>query len=1341
MIQENIKELITLLGFSQQSPKSKVWCKKYPKHDNYVILLDFEKSFIDYGSKIQRGDDTTSNFSRDENFVVLECVNRLLEKGYKPQSLTLEKRWRADKKTAGIGKSDITITDLTEKTLIIIECKTWGEEYKKQKNRIIENGGQLFQYYKQDTNCKFLCLYTSCVQIGKIEKIHDLIQTFDTDEDKAKQKKIDKPITYGLAKNVEDFLEVWKTKSNKTFLQTGIFEDDVEPYNPGYVPLRIKDLKEFTLEDAKKEYNEFEEILRHNNISDRSNAFNRFISLVLAKIKDEEKGKEAIAEFQVKEGIDDAESLIERLQTLYTLAMQGYLNENVINHTFHDIEKIISYFPRQTSKEDLKRIYRELKFYTNNEFSFKEIYNQELFEQNAKVVFEIVKRLQPLRFRYTSKAQFLGDFFEDMLESGFKQSEGQFFTPTPIAKFIVSAIPLREIIEEKIKHKEIRILPSVIDYACGSGHFITESIEEIQNIIITFDDNAHDDLPGYKQSTRWAGDFICGIEKDYRLARTSQVACFMHGDGDAKIIYGDGLEDHTYRFPDAVKRGDKLLGFDVLVANPPYSIKEFYRHLSFEKLPDYEILKEFEDKNSKEIEALFVERTKQLLKVGGYAGIFLPSTILNSTGIYTKAREIILKYFEIKGIVEFGSNTFSATSTNTIVLFMRRRSDDFSKNCRYIAEDFILGIDFERQSDFLDSYTLYKHYTALIGINHDDYVSLTKRNPSKELTETEFYMYYYKAWENLAETKRVRQQIEKLKEEKKKFHKSDNKEVEKKKQNEQKIETLEKSLVNDWFDFILETECEKFEYFLMSHRQVDDINEIFWEEQELEDGSIKKIKHLRKRFIPQQTLIVKSGKDNETQKSFLGYTFSDRRGYKGLDMKKNANGKEITKLYDKENLRNPEKVNTYIYKAFREEAITEIDENLKEHIALLNLVDTFDFERVVFEKQINTMKAKKTEFQSKFELQTLGSLVDFQSGLWIGKKPPFKMIKVIRNTNFKLNNGKLDLTNVAEIKVEEKQFDTRLLEYGDIILEKSGGSDTQAIGRVVLFEEKSGEYSFSNFCSRIRVKDKNKINPVFLWAVLHKFYLEGGTEALQNGIRLLNIDFDGYKNIKIPVPPKDIQDKIVKEIEQVEKEENNALTQKQKAISKIETSIRSITHQDAIGNISKLRSEKVEPQTLKDKTGNYIGLEHIDSNTGKLIANWQPTINLTIKSTKNKFYKGDLLYGKLRPYLNKVWIAEFDGYCSTDILVLLTECPLVLKRILLSEDFVKRTTSLMKGMSLPRLEVKQFKEMKIQYPTQNEIKEMEKSFAQLDNEIYTAEETLTKAVERKMEILKTNLQY
>jgi len=74
--------------------------------------------------------------------------------------------------------------------------------------------------------------------------------------------------------------------------------------------------------------------------------------------------------------------------------------------------------------------------------------------------------------------------------------------------------------------------------------------------------------------------------------------------------------------------------------------------------------------------------------------------------------------------------------------------------------------------------------------------------------------------------------------------------------------------------------------------------------------------------------------------------------------------------------------------------------------------------------------------------------------------------------------------------------------------------------------------------------------------------------------------------------------------------------------------------------------EKHKPLVIEDLF--YVGLEHIEKNTGKLTDKVQVA---EIKTVKNKFNKGEILYGKLRPYFNKVHLSKQSGVCSTDILV------------------------------------------------------------------------------------------
>jgi type I restriction enzyme M protein len=102
------KDLIKKMGFEPKENTSGVFCKKYPGCGNYAIEVDIENEKLNYGKLILAGAQTTLNFSQAENWVVLECVNRLLEKGYKPENIILEKVYPAGHGFS--GRLDICVT-------------------------------------------------------------------------------------------------------------------------------------------------------------------------------------------------------------------------------------------------------------------------------------------------------------------------------------------------------------------------------------------------------------------------------------------------------------------------------------------------------------------------------------------------------------------------------------------------------------------------------------------------------------------------------------------------------------------------------------------------------------------------------------------------------------------------------------------------------------------------------------------------------------------------------------------------------------------------------------------------------------------------------------------------------------------------------------------------------------------------------------------------------------------------------------------------------------------------------------------------------------------------------
>lgn len=148
-----IVNLIKILGFT--SDDDKVYQKSYKS--SYVPLrIDVEAEHIYYSETgIKIGRNTTSNFSDPENAVVLECVDRLLDKGYQPRHIELEPSWHLGHSSKG-GYADIWVRTFKDNafdgndenidSLLIIECKT-PSEFNGAWEDTQEDGAQLFQLF------------------------------------------------------------------------------------------------------------------------------------------------------------------------------------------------------------------------------------------------------------------------------------------------------------------------------------------------------------------------------------------------------------------------------------------------------------------------------------------------------------------------------------------------------------------------------------------------------------------------------------------------------------------------------------------------------------------------------------------------------------------------------------------------------------------------------------------------------------------------------------------------------------------------------------------------------------------------------------------------------------------------------------------------------------------------------------------------------------------------------------------------------------------------------------------------------------------------------------------
>lgn len=1218
-------DLLKNLGFIYKNNTENVLEKKYSNHQNYSIQFDIEKEIITYGDKIFFNDTKNSiqNIKKTEDLVVLECIDRLLLKGYLPKNIILEKVYPTGHGTS--GRLDILVTNKDNKAYMMIECKTWGKEFEKAFIKLNKDGGQLFTYFQQDKDAEILVLYTSSLIGKKVEYKNEIIKIEEE---------------YRNTSNVKDFYDRW----SKVSKNNGVFNDWNTPYNYESKALTPKDLIDIKQEDSSFIFNRFMEILRHNVVSDKPNAFNKIFTLFLCKIMDErstKKGEEL--DFQWKEGIDNHIKFQKRLTDLYQRGMKAFLDKEVTDLSDKEFEERFGTL-ESSMKDQLLEEFTKIRLQKNNEFAIKDVFDADTFEENAIVVKEIVELLQGYRIRYTKKQQFLSDFFELLLTTGLKQEVGQFFTPVPIAKFIIKSIPFDKIIKEKLEAGEKdELLPNVIDYAVGSGHFITEAMDEIQKNILSYDtEDLFEDIANEVESWKvkhfnWAYDYVYGIEKDYRLVKTAKVGCYLHGDGLAKVIHGDGLSNFrtTKEFKGKLKHSDKNYPqdnkkFDVVVSNPPYSVSAFKNVSKTYNKNDFELYDKLTDQSS-EIEALFIERTKQLLKDGGIAGIVLPSSILTGGGIYTKTREIILKYFDIVSITELGSNTFMATGTNTVVLFLRRKNNMININIQSSIDklfDFKKDITINRIENPLSKYISY----VWEDISFDDYLTLIEGNPNKNIVVHEIFREYSKKYSD---------------------------------------------------ERITEIEKEKFFYFLLAYGQ--------------------------------KVTLVKAGEKKE-EKKFLGYEFSNRRGSEGIHpIQRGKSIDECTSLYDSNSYENSSKVNSYIYSAFEGNEKT-IDEKLKENLFYIDLIDMIDFRRIDFNKFISVNAKKKVKIESKWDIVKIeeisteiinGSTPPKKEGIyWDSNDIPWLTIPDMNRSSIILNN-----INQFTSKKALDDNKVRIIPINSVLL-----SCTATLGKVAITKNKitTNQQINSIVCNE-------NIIPEYL-----AYYLQTQRSSLENltsnvGVKHINIEM--LKNFKLPLPSKNIQEKIVKEIESVELKEEQNREDIKNYKDKIKSKVSSANgEQKELGKICEMKAGNfiAASNILDEKT-----LENYPCYGGNGLRGY--THSFTHEGTYSLIGRQGALCGNVHKVNGK--------FHATEHALVVTPFEGIDKNWL---DYKLKEMNLNQyatGAAQPGLSVRNLKNIILQVPVLSEQENLVKEIEAIELEIYKKEKELQSIPKQKEEIL------
>lgn len=311
-------------------------------------------------------------------------------------------------------------------------------------------------------------------------------------------------------------------------------------------------------------------------------------------------------------------------------------------------------------------------------------------------VFYLVKRLQEyslVKNTNPNNGDILGGFFEKIVETGFKQSRGQFFTHHNIVQFMIAALQIPGRAVELVRGAENRAaprLPLICDPSCGSGTFLIEAMKSISASLQSIDraqlaprtNQALDRFMPPSKPNIWADQSLYGIEINSDLSLATKVNMVLHGDGNINIYALDGLAPfEAFVSPDRVSalaatgayRNNRAYNkpvnenFDFIVTNPPFSIK-----------PDEETNRLYEAEftlgGTSKSENLFLERWFQLLRPGGKFAAVLPESVMDTATART-TRLFLLKYFRLDAVVSLPYLAFKPyTSTKTCIVFATKKS-------------------------------------------------------------------------------------------------------------------------------------------------------------------------------------------------------------------------------------------------------------------------------------------------------------------------------------------------------------------------------------------------------------------------------------------------------------------------------------------------------------------------------------------------------------------------------------------------------------------------------------------------------------------------------------------
>ena len=354
-----------------------------------------------------------------------------------------------------------------------------------------------------------------------------------------------------------------------------------------------------------------------------------------------------------------------------------------------------------------------------------------------------------------------------------------------------------------------------------------------------------------------------------------------------------------------------------------------------------------------------------------------------------------------------------------------------------------------------------------------------------------------------------------------------------------------------------------------------------------------------------------------------------------------------------------------------------------------------------------------------------------------------------------------DALKIAECKLcrgnDAPSRAKKLVKKNDVIF----ATVRPTLKRLTLIDEEfDGEICSTAFCV-LRAME-NILSPAYLFYAIQTNAFMDELEKIQRGASYPAVTDSDIKNQKIPLPPLPEQHRIAAVLSAVQdaKEKTGAVIAAAKSLKKslmrhlftygpvpagaaesvplTETEIGLVPEGwDVVrlGDVAETRKETVDPRNSKSK---YVGLEHINPGECSLK---RFGYSDDVRSAKSKFYLGDILYGKLRPYLDKCVLVDFEGICSTDIIVVKTNnnaSNTFLSYFLHTDEFREYAAKTMTGVNHPRTSWRALSQFLIPLPPLPTQQKIASILSTVDQKI-EAEENKKKALDELFKSLLHNL--